>query len=175
MNCHGAKKRIPLFVGGELSKRKAEGIRRHLEFCPACRADAGEFERSLLAVRGMAGAGADGDWSPAEWNRMIRAITATRGESRARSTLVRLRPAFAGALGVLLAAGVYFVQNDMNRPAAPEAGSFAVINPDGRPVLPEPPPTKDPDVKSVTIVSPDSGTRIHWFYNKKFEWQGFGK
>jgi len=175
MNCHAAKKRIPLFVGGELSDREAGGLRLHLEACPECRAEAEELERSRLAVRNMAEAGAAGDWTPAEWNRMIRTITATRGESRTREAFHRLRPALAGALGVLLAAGVFLVQRELRQPSAPETGSFAVINPETQAAVPDPAPTKDPDVKSVTIISPESGLRIHWFYNKKFEWQGFGK
>lgn len=175
MNCHAAKKRIPLFVGGELEASRSERIRAHLAACPECRAEAEELERSLLAVRGMAGAGAAGDWTPVEWNRMIRTITATRGESRTREVFHRLRPALAGALGVLLAAGVFLVQRELRQPSASETGSFAVIHPEIQTAAPDPAPTKDPDVKSVTMISPDSGLKIHWFYNKKFEWQGFGK
>jgi predicted anti-sigma-YlaC factor YlaD len=175
MNCHAAKKHIPLFVGGEISASKSGRIRRHLEACPACRAEAEEIERSRRAVRGMAGAGADGDWSPAEWNRMIRAITATPGERRTRAASMKLRPALAGALGVILMAGLILVQKELRRPAAPEVGVLAVIGREAQPVVPSPAPTKNPDVTSVTIVSPDSGLKIQWFYNKKFEWQGFGK
>jgi anti-sigma factor RsiW len=175
MNCRASKKQIPLFVGGELEASRSARIRLHLAACPACRAEAEELGRSMRAVRGMAGAAAAGDWTPGEWNRMIRTIAATRGESRTREAFHRLRPALAGALGVLLAAGVFFVQKELRQPSAPETGSFAVIHPETQAAVPDPAPTKDPDVKSVTIVAPDSGTKIHWFYNKKFEWQGFGK
>jgi anti-sigma factor RsiW len=175
MNCRAAKKQIPLFAGGELEASRSDRIRLHLADCPECRAEAEEFERSRQAVRGMAGAAAAGDWTPGEWNRMIRTITATRGESRTREALYRLRPALAGAMGVLLAAGVFLVQRELRQPSAPETGSFAVIHPETQAAVPDPAPTKDPDVKSVTMISPESGLKIHWFYNKKFEWQGFGK
>jgi anti-sigma factor RsiW len=175
MNCHAAKKRISLFVGGELAEAKSEKVRRHLAACPDCRADAEELERSRLAVRGMAGAGAGGDWTAAEWSRMIRTITEAPDASRIRPAVFKLRPILAGALGVLVMAGLLILQKELRSPAAPETGSFAVTRQDAQPVIPPPVPTKDPDVTSVTIVSPDSGLKILWFYNKKFEWQGYGK
>jgi anti-sigma factor RsiW len=175
MSCGKAKKRIPLFVGGELSEREAGRVRRHLETCPACRAEAAEIETARTAVRRMAEAGSEADWTTAEWSRMIREITRQPEERRTVRASLKLRPALAMALGVLVLVGLTIVQRELNRPAAPETGAFAVVRPEIPDAAVEPAPTKDPEVKSVTIVSPDSGLRIHWFYNKRFEWQGFGK
>ena len=175
MNCRALKKSIPLFAGGELPPAKTEKIRRHLADCPDCRAEAEEIERARAVVREMAGAGAAGDWSPAEWRGMIREIIKTPGERRARTAGMKLRPAFAASLGVLAVAGLFLLQKELRRPAAPETGSFAVVTENAQPVLPPPAPTKNPDVTSVKIRAPETGANIIWFYNKKFEWQGFGK
>jgi anti-sigma factor RsiW len=176
MTCRAMKKRIPLFVGGELTERKNGRIRRHLAVCPECRTEAGELERTRVAVREMAGAGPSEDWSPTEWRKMIGEITKAREGGRARSvSTFRLRPVLAGALGVLVMAGLIVLQREMRRSPAPETGAFANANPEARFETPPPTSTKDSDVTSVTLVSPETGTKIIWFYNKKFEWQGFGK
>jgi anti-sigma factor RsiW len=175
MICRKARERIPLLTGGELSEREAGRLRRHLETCPACRAEAVELESARKAVRRMAEADPGIDWTPAEWTRMIREITRRPEERRTVEAPLRLRPALAMVLGAFVLVGLVFIQKRLSRPAAPETGAFAVVGPEARFEALEPAPTKDPDVKAVTIVSPDSGLRIHWFYNKKFEWQGFGK
>ncbi len=175
MSCRTIRKRIPLFVGGDLSASKSERVMRHLASCPECRAEAEEIERSRAVVREMARAGAAGDFSPAEWRRMIRRITEAPAESRARTAAMKLRPAFAATLGVLAVAGFFLLQKELRSPAAPETGSFAVAGAEARPALPPPAPTRNPDVTAVTIRAPETGANIIWFYNKKFEWQGFGK
>jgi len=175
MKCRTVRKRIPVFVGGELPAAKSERVRRHLVACLACRAEAEEIERARAAVREMAGAGAAGDWSPAEWRGMIREIIDAPDESRAWTAVMRLRPAFAATLGVLIVAGFFLLQKELRRPAAPETGSFAVATENAQPTLPPPAPTKNPDITSVTIRASETGANIVWFYNKKFEWQGFGK
>ncbi len=175
MSCRRFRKSIPLFVGGELPAAKAEKVERHLAACPACRAEAEEIERARAAVREMAGAGTAGDFTPAEWRTMIREITREPGGGRTREVAFRLRPVLAAAAGALVIAGLFFVQKELRRPASPETGAFAVVGQETLPEIPPPAPTKNPDVTSVTIVAPESGVRILWFYNKKFEWQGFGK
>jgi len=195
MSCRTIRKRIPLFVGGELSASKSARVKRHLVSCPECRTEAEEIERSRAAVREMARAGEAGDFSPAEWRRMIRQITGVAStlstsfpsiddfservlgkvESVDATPAFRLRPVLAAALGVLAVAGLFLFQKELRSPAAPETGSFAAAGAEAQPILPPAAPTKNPDVTSVTIRAPETGASIIWFYNKKFEWQGFGK
>ena len=135
MSCRTIRKRIPLFVGGELSASKSERVKRHLASCPECRAEAEEIERARAAVREMARAGAAGDFSPAEWRRMIRQITEAPSESRPRPAALKLRPVLAGALGVLVMAGLFLLQKELRSPAAPETGSFAVVSAEAQPAF----------------------------------------
>jgi anti-sigma factor RsiW len=175
MNCHGARKRIPLYVGGELAPKKSEHVRRHLEACPACRTEAEEIGRARLAVREMARSAQAEDWSPAEWRRLVADVTGTASDDRRGGPAEwKLRPVLAGALGSLilvLLTGILFLFRSSNSPEAPVM-AMSTIDESAKV---EAAPKANPDVTSVNLVSPETGTKIIWFYNKKFEWQGFGK
>jgi len=175
MNCQGAKKRIPLFVGGELPAGQTERVRRHLEACPACRTEAEEIGRTRLAVREMARAGGAEDWSPAEWRRVIATVTKSEADRRGAPAVWKLKPVLAAGLGIfLLVAGALYLRRSSRTPEAPVVAMTA-IDQEAKLGSATVAPKANPDVTSVTLVSPETGLKIIWFYNKKFEWQGFGK
>ena len=175
MTCRAATSKIPLFVGGELPASKSENVRRHIAACPECRAEADEIARARLAVRDLARAEETGDWSPDAWRRVISAVTGTGIRPKTDWAGARLRPLLAGGLGSLvLAAGLLYIIRSSRLVEAPVAAMKTESERAMIELFP-PAPKADPDVTSVTLVSPETGLKIIWFYNRKFEWQGFGK
>jgi len=50
MKCKTVQKKLPLYVGGELSERSARRIASHLQDCTACRTEAESFRRARSAL-----------------------------------------------------------------------------------------------------------------------------
>jgi hypothetical protein len=51
MNCTHIKRLIPLYVGGDLNRRQAADVRKHIETCERCRDLVAEFEDSQSWLR----------------------------------------------------------------------------------------------------------------------------
>jgi len=58
MTCESVEKVLPLYVEGDLSRRRMEAVRSHIADCPACRELCGDFRVSQRALRMWAGSGA---------------------------------------------------------------------------------------------------------------------
>lgn len=151
MTCRGVRRRLPLYAGGDLSPRRAAKMASHIESCPVCR-------RELIALRrGRRSALAFQkatrlSWDESAWDRAVR-TAAAGGISRPRRFFLRPSPGLVlTALAALALVVVLFRSGTGPAVSNPEAAS-----------------EKAPDVLAVTFVSRDSGLKVKWFFNRKFD------
>ena len=160
MSCRKVKKLLPLFVGGDLSDKKSGRVRLHLDSCDTCRTD---YEAWLLSYRTAREWLAEDMlvWDEVDWRRALDRAVGRRRDNPAVLALWPFRKVWAFALMALVAAGLSWV---LVRPAArwhfgPE--SMTLASADARPA--------EQDVLSMTMVSQETGLKIVWFFDKKFD------
>jgi len=169
MTCRKVRKLVPLAAGGDLRPRQAAAFRAHVDACPGCREELESFRNDLAAITAEAGAEGVRDWSEAEWSALMGRVRAealtdrARGGGRARPAL-RPRWAAASALGAVVGLAVLF----MLFKAGPGPGRRAAEAGAG-PVASE---AKPQDVLTVTMVSPETGLQIVWFFDRNFDYKG---
>jgi hypothetical protein len=120
VNCEKAKKKIPLFAGGELPEKKARNLRRHLEECEDCREELRECKAALASLKSVASEEGK-DWAESEWQSLVKKVTAEKISRRPLLFLPGLRPAWGYGLLLLLimGLGVLFFRNILRKPSAP--------------------------------------------------------
>ena len=155
MTCRKAKKLIPLYAGDDLRPRLLAAVRAHVDSCPACRKELGEYRQVLTRLKTAAKAESVPDWSEGEWRALAaRYRPADPGEKRA-TFLARPRWAAASVLGAFLGLAVLtMLFKDGN------------LGPRGTS------PAGEPSVVSLTLVSQETGLQVVWFLDKNFEWKG---
>jgi len=135
--CRGKKPDLLAYVGGEMSDRDREDIRRHIEACPACADEVRELERLLEGAdslgREMRQVLAGIDWDAqaekvvsAVWDRGPRPLGKPRGV-RPWLPALPFGPVLAGLLiGILVgAAAMFFVLRDGTLRKTPAEAFFA--------------------------------------------------
>jgi hypothetical protein len=142
MRCETAKRRLPLYAGGDLSARKARKLQAHLERCSSCRKEAEEFRAALDRVRKAAKQAITPDWDEAAWNGTMVRIAAEKPFGKRRYGAPVPRWAFAAAgLGVVLITvlALYFFKDTLFRQKdglhalLPAATETAPLSPDRQP------------------------------------------
>jgi|GEM_PF-1269605 len=192
MNCRNARRRLALYVGGELGPRKERAVRAHLEGCSRCRAEAEDYRAALERARMMTAAGAAPDWTDVEWRKMVASIVSTPVEKRPFRTFA-LRPALAAAAAFcLIVLGTQAVIRHLLRtseistfparkgdlggrlfsalPTFDSASLAAVEKVAGLhdPAFPVLASAKQ-DIPALTMIAPESGLKIVWFFNENFD------
>jgi anti-sigma factor RsiW len=181
-----------LYAGGELGRRKEETIRAHLDRCPGCRAEAADYRAALERAKAMAAEAAPLDWTEAEWRRMMTTITATPIRREAGHSF-SLRPALAAAATFLLVvwgtqyAVRYIVRTSHitstatpgEAPAAEPLAGGAAFDRASPAAVAKVAGLEDPkfpvltsakqDVPALTMISPESGLKIVWFFNENLK------
>jgi predicted anti-sigma-YlaC factor YlaD len=167
MTCRRTRKLLPLYAGADLGPRLERAVRDHIGSCPGCRQELEEYRRAVSRVKAAAKAEASPDWGEDEWRALMARVAATspagrEGEkNRTRSGLFP-RWATASLLGAVIGIAVLSV---LFRDTAPRPKAGTAV-----PTLAE--AGREQDVISVTMVSPESGLQVVWFFNKDFEWKG---
>ena len=164
MTCRKAKKLIPLYAGHDLRPRLMAAVRAHVDACPSCWKELGEYRESLSRLQAAAKAESVPDWSEGEWRALAaRFRPANPGEKRP-AFLARPRWAAASVLGAFLGLVVLAVlfRGPMGGPeriaTAGRTDQAAAV--------------RKQDVVSMTMVSQETGFQVVWFLDKNFEWKG---
>jgi len=155
MTCRKAKKLMPLYAGDDLRPRLLAAVRAHLDSCPACWEELGEYRESLSRLKAAAKAERVPDWSEGEWRALAGRFRLAAPESRRPAWLARPRWAAASVLGAFLG-----------------LAALAMLFKDRGLGPPETSPAAEPSVVSLTLVSQETGLQIVWFLDKNFEWKG---
>ncbi|MBE3125696.1 MAG: zf-HC2 domain-containing protein [Acidobacteria bacterium] len=155
MTCRKAKKLIPLYAGDDLRPRLMTAVRAHVDACPSCRKELGEYEQALTRLKEAAKAESVPDWSEGEWRALAARFKPAAPEKQKPAFLARPRWAAASVLGAFLGLAVLsLVFKDGN------------LGPRGTS------PADEPSVVSLTLVSQETGLQVVWFLDKNFEWKG---
>ncbi|MDW7761532.1 MAG: zf-HC2 domain-containing protein [Acidobacteriota bacterium] len=118
MRCEKAKRRLPLYSGGDLSARKTRKLQAHLEHCSSCRKETEEYRTALDRVRNAAKQAITPDWDEAAWSGTMARIAVEKPLGERRFGALAPRWAFAAAgLGVVLitALALYFFKDTLFR------------------------------------------------------------
>jgi hypothetical protein len=120
VNCEKAKKKIPLFAGGELPGKKARNLRRHLEECKDCREELREYKAALASLKSLAPE-EDKDWAESEWQSLMKKVTTEKIPRRSLLFLPGSKVAWGYGLLLLLimGLGVLFFRSIFRKPSAP--------------------------------------------------------
>lgn len=155
MTCRKAKKLIPLYTGDDLRPRLGAAVRAHIDACPSCRKELGEYRQALTRLKAAAKAESVPDWSEGEWRALAARFRPERPAKMRPAFLARPRWAAASVLGAFLGLAVLsLVFKDGN------------LGPRGTS------PAGEPSVVSLTLVSQETGLQVVWFLDKNFEWKG---
>lgn len=169
MRCRKVRRLVPLAAGGDLRPRQAAAFRAHADACPGCRAELERFRADLAAITAEARAGDVPGWSETEWSALMGRVRseASLGRTGAcgRAGLAR-RPrwAAASAFGAVIGLAVLFILFK----TGPGPGRKAAATGAG-PVASE---AKPQEVLTMTMVSPETGLQIVWFFDKNFDYEG---
>jgi hypothetical protein len=123
----------------------------------------GEYRRLLANLRAVARS-EERDWDEPAWRRAVARATAAEpaSERPARSPRPRWAWAYASVLVILLGAGAVVTLNFLRRPAGEAARAGLAGGSTERMAQ---------NQLSLTLVSGESGLRVHWYFNKEFDWK----
>lgn len=155
MTCRKAKKLIPLYAGDDLRPRLERAVRAHIDACPACGKEIGEYRLALARIKAAAKEESVPDWNDGEWKALMARVRPAAREAKRPVVLARPRWAAASVLGAFLGLAV-----------------LAMLIKDRITVPRETAQAGAPDVVSLTLISQDTGLRVVWFLDKNFEWKG---
>jgi len=177
MTCRKARKLIPLLAGDDLPPWRSRRVRAHIERCPSCRNDLKEHTASLAEIKALAGVEKKKDWSETEWKKLIRRAVSQKPEKRPIVPGLRPAAAWAATFTAVLVLGLVLFFNNADfktvkisaisgeqtaKKAGPPAGGSSHQE------------KREQDVVSVTLVAQDTGLKVVWFFDKKFEWKEKG-
>ena len=168
MNCKKVQRWLPLMAGGDLSASKAEAVKAHLAECPECQREYDALILSLEKMKEWLEADRK-DWENAEWQQAVRKAAGEKTPSLSPLAPWPFKKGWAYAMmGVLaVALTVIFVIKPFHvgetaldsemlaRTQAQLLGSAFEGSPQ--------------EVVRMTMVLPESGQKIVWFFDKNFE------
>ncbi len=168
MTCRKVRQLVSLAAGGDLPGRRARAFRAHLDACPGCRAELGRFGADLAAIAAAAKAAGVGDWREPEWSALmarVRSEAAGAGPQTARRRPIGRWPRWAPASALGAVAGLALLFAIVGGPG-PERAAPAGSEPG---LASE---AQSQDVLTMTMVSPETGLQIVWFFDKNFDYKG---
>lgn len=170
MTCRKIRRLLPLAAGDDLGPRRARAVRTHLEACPDCRRELEAFRAALEEAKAEARREAVPEWGGGEWRALMARVADPAGERRpaesgAGRRLPRPRWAAASALGAVIGLAVltFLFRAPVPGPERTTANAGLSL---------EAAAPREQDVVSVTMVSPETGLQVVWFFDRNFDYKG---
>jgi ferric-dicitrate binding protein FerR (iron transport regulator) len=131
-----------------------------------------EYRRLLINLRAIARS-EERDWDEPAWRRAVaRATAAEPGAARpARSPRLRWAWAYAAVLVILLGAGAVVTLTVVPRPGMESAGEAGAGGAARAGLEGGSADRMGQNQLSLTLVSGESGLRVHWYFNREFDWK----
>lgn len=166
MNCKRIRKHLSLYTGADLSPRKAEAVRAHLDTCGECQKEYEVNLRSLKTARKWL-SDSPVEWGEGEWRRIVQNVTSeTKPLSGFAPWPFKKGWAFA-LMGAVVIVLVFFVTRPSFLGIEDFRGQTTLAK--RHPQHQEETAAKSPqDVVSMTLVSKETGLKVVWFLNRNF-------
>lgn len=158
MNCKKIRTLLPLLAGDDLALKRVQEVRAHMRDCRECRRELERYTHTLGEIKGWLSRKTV-SWEETEWREVI-TKTLQPGETRKKELAPwPFRPVWAGLSMLLLTAVMSLV---LLKPI-----------PSGKEILSKSQPVEEEssgqqEIVAVILVSKESGLKINWFLNKKF-------
>lgn len=156
MKCVRIRKCLPLYIGADLSPKKTEKVRLHLDTCDKCQKEYEDYTRALGTAREWLRESTE-VWGEGEWRRTVQNTTAERSKPLPGFAPWPFKKGWAFAVMTAVTVAVVFF---VTRPLY-----LGVEDVPGQTVLSKSHPQ---DVVSMTMVSKDTGLKVVWILNKNF-------
>jgi len=167
MNCKKARKYLPLYIESDLSPKKSEKVRIHLESCMDCRKDFKTYVRSFKSAKEWLKNSAVA-WTGEDWKRTVQKVLSEKSESSSGFAPWPFRKGWAFAvMGAVMVVLVFFVTRPLFIGVEDFAGRATLtkrLAQQGRGVVVDSPQ----EVVSMTMVSKETGLKVVWVLNKNF-------
>lgn len=168
MNCKKVQRWLPLMVGSDLSASKARAVQAHLAECPKCQREYDAFILSLEKMKEWLETDRK-EWDETEWKQAVQKATGEKGPALSPLAPWPFKKGWAYAMmGVLVVAlTMIFVIKpfhveetvlDSDIFARTQAQLFGSAFEESQ-----------QEVVRMTMVLPETGQKIVWFFDKNFE------
>jgi len=156
MKCKRIRKYLPLYIGFDVSPKKEEAVRVHLNTCNECQKEYEAYVRSLKTAKEWLDDSAV-VWEEGEWRRIVQNAVAEKSKPLTGFAPWPFKRGWAiAAMAAVMIVFIFFV----TRPLFLGLEDFP-----GQTVLAK---RHQQDVISMTMVSKDSGLKVVWILNKNF-------
>jgi len=167
VRCKKAKRLLPLFVGGDLSREKSSAVRTHLKKCDTCQQEYQSYVLCLDKTKEWLSQEKK-DFQDQEWQSAIRRSIEERPARLSPLIPWPFKKSWAYTLmAVLIVVITLFVVRPFRNGFRQETGMSAVSEAPSRILLEE----ARQKVVSMTLVSRETGLKIAWFFNKDFDFK----
>lgn len=169
MNCKKVRHWLPLLVGKDISSSKISSLNAHLEKCPECRQEYENYSLALEKTKEWLEESKP-DWVEREWQQAVQ--QAVKQEKSVFSPLAPwpFKKAWAFALMGIMAAALTFLfvikPFFLDEGIAPDS---EILSRTQAQLLESAFQESQQEVVKMTIVLPESGQKIVWFFDKNFE------
>ena len=169
MNCKKVQRWLPLMAGSDLSESKAEEVQAHMAECPECQREYDAFILSFEKMKEWLETERK-DWDETEWQQAVQKAT---GEKE--SALSPLAPwpfkigwayAMMGVLAVALTMIFVLRPFHVEEGTALDSEIFARTQAQ---LFGSAFEESQQEVVRMTMVLPETGQKIVWFFDKNFE------
>lgn len=169
MNCKKVRRWLPLMVGKDLSPSKISSIKAHLEKCPECQREFDSYSLALEKTKEWLERDRK-EWLESEWQRTVQ-----KAVKEKKSVISPLAPwpfkrAWAFALMGVLAVGLtlLFVMKPfyLGEWITPDS---ELLSRTQAQLLGSAFQESQQEVVKMTMVLPETGQKIVWFFDKNFE------
>ncbi len=167
MKCKKIRKYLPLYIGADLSPKKEEAVRAHLDTCSECQKEYEVYVRSVKTAREWLGKSGV-TWGEGEWRRTVQNVTAEKSKSLPGFVPWPFKKGWAFAvMAAVMVVVVFFVMRPLYLGVEDFAGETILSKRHSQHEVGA--LFKSPqDVVSMTMVSKDTGLKVVWILNKNF-------
>lgn len=167
MNCKRIRKYLPLYIGTDLSSKKEEAVKLHLDTCGECQKEYEVYLRSIEIAREWLSESAV-TWEEREWRQIVQKVRAKQSTSLSGFAPWPFKKGWAyAAMAAVMIVVVIFVTQPLylgveDFPDETVLSRYQSQHETGA-LLKSP-----QDVVSMTMVSKDTGLKVVWILNKNF-------
>lgn len=167
MNCKRIRKYLPLYLGTDLTPKKAEAARAHLDTCAECQREYEKYLRSLKLARNWLSE-SQVEWREGEWSRTVQKVTSEKTKILAGFAPWPFKKGWAFALmGAVVVMLIFFVTRPLFLGLEDFRGQTTLAK--RYPQQQENAAIKSSqEVVSMTMVSKETGLKVIWILNKNF-------